>query len=285
MHQVLFYPRRGTPWILTMEENPYESPVDDHDGAAFVPVELVDEEPKYWGFWATIGLSLVVAGVYLAANVAIIVAFILVGGLGGPTFDARQTAESLENSGLLLAVGSILSAPFALLPIWLAIWLRRGVSVREYLALRPVSWGTLLVWLILAGVFLAGEDVFSRVTGYAVTPQFMIDAWHTAGFLPLLWIALIVFAPLVEETFFRGFLFVGLQHSPIGNVGAVVITSFSWAIVHVQYDLYHMGVIFAIGILLGAARILSKSLYVPMAMHAAINVVATIQTGWIIAQG
>ncbi len=98
--------------------------------------------------------------------------------------------------------------------------------------------------------------------------------------MPLLWIALIVAAPVFEEIFFRGFLFRGFLGSRLGSFGTIVVTSLLWTVIHIQYDLYDMASIFVIGLLLGLSRFRSRSLYVPIAMHAVNNLVAAIETGW-----
>jgi len=56
--------------------------------------------------------------------------------------------------------------------------------------------------------------------------------------VPLFGIAAVVFAPLFEEGFFRGFLFVGFKQSRLGSFGTILITSAAWAALHIQYDLY-----------------------------------------------
>lgn len=86
-----------------------------------------------------------------------------------------------------------------------------------------------------------------------------------------------VAAPVFEELFFRGFFFRGIQQSRLGNVGAVLITSFFWSIIHVQYDLPLIIWIFLLGILLGIARARSNSTYLTIALHALLNLIATIQ--------
>ena len=120
-------------------------------------------------------------------------------------------------------------------------------------------------------------DALTMLLGRPVIPEFMIDAYQTAGFVPLLWVALVVMAPVFEEIFFRGFIFPGIRNSRLGVTGAIVLTSLAWAACHVQYDLYHMTVIFGMGIVLGVARWRTESVYPPMATHAALNLVATVQ--------
>jgi uncharacterized protein len=246
----------------------------------FAAVEVVEHpaepRPNYWGLWATVGFSLLVAAIYCVVNTVIAVGFMIAYAASNPNFDPHTAGASLQYNGLLLAIGTIGSAPFVVGPIALLAYLRRGASVRQYLALEPVSLCTLLGWLAATGLFIAAEETLSFITGNDAVSEFMREAWRTAGWLPLLWVAVIIFAPLGEETFFRGFLFVGLRNSVLGNVGAVLITSAIWAAIHIQYDLYHIGLIFVLGILLGIARICSGSLYVPIAMHALVSLAATI---------
>jgi len=90
--------------------------------------------------------------------------------------------------------------------------------------------------------------------------------------------ALIVGAPLFEETFFRGFLFKGLEASFLGTVGAILVTALLWASIHVQYEIYEMSQIFVFGLLLGAARVRTGSLLAPFLAHAMANFLATLET-------
>jgi membrane protease YdiL (CAAX protease family) len=105
----------------------------------------------------------------------------------------------------------------------------------------------------------------------------MRSTYATAYFAPLLWLAFIIVAPLSEELFFRGFLFKGIESSRLGAFGAAIITSLVWAILHIQYDIYSMLVLFAGGLLLALSRVRSKSLYPPIAMHIVQNLVATVE--------
>jgi len=260
----------------TVNPYAYQEPGEVAPGDNRVAVEVVDEGSNYWGPWATVGLSLAVASLYLIANTAVVVVMIIARG----SLDAID-GVALENNGLLLSIASIVSAPFAIGPILLFVYLRRGASIRQYLALHPVAPRSLAFWLAATGLLIVAGDALTHVMGRDIVPEFMYDVWRTAAWLPLLWVTLIVMAPLVEETFFRGFLFVGLRHSRIGDIGAILITSAVWAAIHMQYDFYQISTIFVGGIVLGVARIRTNSLYVPMAMHSLMNVVATLEAAWV----
>jgi hypothetical protein len=87
-----------------------------------------------------------------------------------------------------------------------------------------------------------------------------------------------VVAPIFEEIFFRGFLFQGIRYSRLGPIGAIGITSFFWAVIHLQYDIYGIATIFAHGLLLGIVRFKTDSIYLLMVMHSLASLVATVET-------
>ena len=82
---------------------------------------------------------------------------------------------------------------------------------------------------------------------------------------------------MFEEIFFRGFLFQGIRYSRLGPIGAIGITSFFWAAIHLQYDIYGIATIFALGILFGIARLKTGSIHLLMVMHSLASLVATIE--------
>ena len=106
----------------------------------------------------------------------------------------------------------------------------------------------------------------------------MTETYQTAKYLPLFWIALVVAAPLVEELFFRGFLFEGLRDSWMGSTGAILVTSIAWAAIHMQYEMFQMVMIGTLGVLLGIAKVKTRSLYIPIAMHSFNNLIAMVAT-------
>jgi membrane protease YdiL (CAAX protease family) len=111
-----------------------------------------------------------------------------------------------------------------------------------------------------------------------VVHDFMRDAYTTADPLWLLWLAVVVAAPAFEEIFYRGFLYYGLAGSRLGVTGATVISALAFASIHIQYELFEITVVFAMGILLAIARQRTGSILVPIGMHALNNFVATVET-------
>ena len=76
---------------------------------------------------------------------------------------------------------------------------------------------------------------------------------------------------LFYEVLIRGFLYRGWAASRLGPIGAVVLTSAVWTILHTQYDWLVLSQIFCIGLLLGAIRRRGGSTTSTMILHAIQN--------------
>jgi uncharacterized protein len=87
----------------------------------------------------------------------------------------------------------------------------------------------------------------------------------------------VVAAPVYEEIFFRGFLFEGILWSRLGPVGAVVITSLVWAGVHLQYDYFELSMLLIFGLVIGVARLRTRSIVTCIAMHFFFNLMASVE--------
>lgn len=226
-----------------------------------------------WGFWATMGLSLALFAVFLVVQAVVALAF------AGFALARNRTdwLDALETNGLFLGLTTCASAPVTVGLTWLFASWRKGMTPRGYLGWNRVPLGTLARWCGVLLIWLAISDLLTLGLGRPVVPDFMVHTWQTAGFWPLLLLALIVCAPAAEEVWFRGFMFQGLQHSRLRWPGAIVVCAFLWAVIHLQYDAYQMSLIFVSGLLLGYARWKTRSLLTPVAMHALQNLAATVQ--------
>jgi membrane protease YdiL (CAAX protease family) len=241
-----------------------------------IPAEVVDEEPEPWGLWATLGFALIVLVAFVVIQTAILTTMVVAEQLRDRSIDVEQTALDLGSNGLFVSLATFASALPCLGLTVLFAWARRQLPVRQYLALRRVPRHVLLRWLLLFTVFLLGIETINYGLDRPV-PEFMLEVYRTAGSAALLWVALIVVAPLFEEFFFRGFVFRGIQHSRLGSAGATLITAAVWAGIHLQYDACDVLFVFAAGVVLGIARVRSGSLVPPLVLHATMNLVATIQ--------
>ena len=236
-------------------------------------IGIRERESAPWGFWSTVGFSCLTLIVAFVAQIVVVLGFAAVVYLRHHTADFR----SLGSNGLLLTVATLISTPLVMSLSVLFIQLRNTLTVRDYLCLCCPGKGQWFRWCLSVLVLGVCSDALSALLGKPIVPDFMVEAYRTATFTPALWLAVIVAAPLGEEFVFRGFLFRGLERSRAGATGAVLLSALGWALLHIQYDLYGMGTIFVAGLLLGLARLKTRSLYVPIMMHATWSLIATIE--------
>ena len=251
----------------------------DPDGVAAQVVvvgEVVDEQPKPWGFWATAGLSLAVMGTLVFMQSVTAVGFIVLAGTGGQVGPSKEFIAHLTSNGLLLSLATWFSLPFTLGLTVLFVRIRGSWSLRDYLALRFPPAKTTAVWLGIVFVFVVAYDAAATLVGSGMS-DFTIRIYETAGYVPLLWLTLAVAAPVFEEIFFRGFMFRGIQGSHLGAAGAIVITSLTWrsSTFSTMPPCWRTFLCWASS--LGIARARSGSVYLTMAMHALVNLMSLVQ--------
>jgi hypothetical protein len=232
------------------------------------------QDSRIWGFWPTIGFSLAIFFSFVAAQSVVGVAF-LVAKLGS-VGSIEQLLESLTTDGLLVSLSVIASAVLCTGLILLFIRLK-GTGIKEYLGLVPLSWRMVLALVGLVVLLLVALEVIGRLAGVTPDPSYMADMeaiYQSSGSPVILWLAVAGFAPLFEEVFFRGFLFIGIHHSRLGAVGAVLITAIFWSVMHLQYDIAGLIQILVLGIVFGIVRLKTKSLWSTLLMHSLWNAAA-----------
>ena len=226
-------------------------------------------ERRVWGFWATLGWFGVACVSFLAASVVAGLAYGIWWGL-----TKRGVALDI-NAPMIELLATVMSMPAAALALVLASR-KRGWTVREYLALkmprmRHVAYGAaalvgFFALASVAGYFFPSMDQSEHMLG--VYRAVMAEGpWS----LVLLWIILVVSAPVAEEIIFRGFLMRGWSATRLGAIGALVLTSVIFASIHTQYNLPGMAVVCGLGLMFGAARLWSGSTVLSIGMHAAWN--------------
>ena len=227
-------------------------------------------ERKIWGPWATIGLGLVIFIAFFTAQTLATVALIFPTLLtflqsSAGQIDPSELIVAIEELvatrlGFITAVATCASAVFGLGFVILFTGIRKGISIAEYLGLKRISAKQILFVLGLCVVFMFLADFAGIFVDTAASDEFMINIYNTSVWPWLLWVSLIIFAPIFEEAFFRGFLFEGFRQSRLGPIGAIGITSLAWAALHIQYNTFGMVVIFLMGVLFGIVRIKTGSL-------------------------
>jgi uncharacterized protein len=239
------------------------------------------EAPRaaHWGFLGTLIWGVVILIIGFILQIVALFAVVLwrygdIEKLSGS--ELAQVFISTSDSGLGLSVVTFLTTVVGGGLVVGIIKLKKDSILREYVCIKPVSLATMRNWLGLLGGLLVIEELLAIALGHSRSGSMSV-AYATANHVWLLWIALVIAAPLFEEMLFRGFLLKGFATSFMGPIGAVVVTSGVWAVLHVQYDAFDMATVFCSGLLLGTARLVTGSLLVPLALHAAVNLLATVE--------
>lgn len=171
--------------------------------------------------------------------------------------------------------------PASLVTAWIG-WIlarQRGADPREVLALRPPDLGFFGWALVVGGFFLAINAVFlllAAVFGFDLQSSGMVEqSTMQFGHDPLFFViaaGLAIGAPLAEEIIFRGQIFAALSQTPLGFSGSALVTSALWAGIHwPTQELYVVGLLFLMGLLLCWLLVRFGSLWVTIACHAAWN--------------
>ena len=245
--------------------------------------QVAAEQGTPWGPWATVGFSLIITAIYLATGIFTTLIIVAIDSLVPPQYRLLASMDHLDTDGLILSIASIATFAICTGLILLFTAMRSRITIKDYLLLKRVSVKVILRWIAIAFVIGICWDATNLLTGRPIVPEFMRQAYATAGFIPLFWIALVVAAPVLEELFFRGFLFSGLERCWLKIAGTIGLTAVIWAIIHVQYELYDIFWISIMGILFGIARVRTGSVYTPMILHMFLNLVATIETAYFVA--
>jgi membrane protease YdiL (CAAX protease family) len=245
--------------------------------------ENPEKTVKIWAFWPTIGFGLAIFAVYFIAQSVVAAIFAIIYALqelaANPAIDASQLIKSLSSNGLLVAIAVIVSGIAGAVFIILFIKIRKGITISEYLGLHPVGKRTIFILLAVVVGLLLISTGFDRVVKESQNTTFMVDVYKTSFWPPLLWIATVIFAPVFEEGFFRGFLFVGLKESFLGPIGTIILTALVFASLHaLQYDVYGVATVFVLGIVFGIVRYKTGSLWSTMLMHSIWNLIGMIGT-------
>jgi membrane protease YdiL (CAAX protease family) len=160
--------------------------------------------------------------------------------------------------------------PIAAITIVLVVSKVRGIS-HERIGLRRPPLLPALGWFAIYVAWMLTTNYFMNWRG-----PWDFAPWVKQG--PLVSVmrvlAVGILGPIAEELIFRGMLFARISATRLGEWGAVLILAPVWAVLHYSYSGGVIAVIAVAGLILGAARIRTKSVWVPIAMHIAWNLYA-----------
>lgn len=224
-----------------------------------------------WGFWSTTGLSLAVAAGAFVAQIL----FGIVWAVTMIVQGNQEGMENLEHNGMFMLTCALFSYPVVIGLTALFIRLRKCDTIAGYLAVNRIGWKSTLPWMGWLVGYLALSAVVSKYLDIPI-PSSMLDLGRSSNGWLLFFVVVIV-APVVEEMFFRGFMFKGISLSRIGSVGAILFTTLAWVVIHMfQYSWKECSALFILGLILGAARLKTGSVVAPLVLHMVNNCVALV---------
>lgn len=239
-----------------------------------VEAEEVPQPPSgLWGAWATTGFGCLI-GIVLLVIQAIIIAVYVVYKMSSasPPTDMIQFVSSIATNGFIIGISVLIVDSAGLLMLAGIIKLKRGLSIADYLGFRRISRRTVLNMLPFVLAFLVVIYLISFIPGQSSKGSFVVEAYRNSGMRIILWIDIVLLAPLFEETFFRGFVFASYRRTWLGITGTVIVTAFVWALLHFgEYNLVAVGALFLFGLVLGAIREKTDSIWAPLVLHAVYN--------------
>jgi uncharacterized protein len=257
---------------------------------------LYPRETQQW-FWRAFGLFLVLA--VLDGFLQVVGGFgaysLIYGqGLGQYVQEVAVAAPSVMKSSIIgLLPSAILLIICALYFTQFGMPKRQGTLMLEFPKLGFFGWISLIVgFAILIGLIFNGTfallgidpETYSSAGGLSdptsasgLVEKTMAELSNEPVLFAFALPGVVLAAPLTEELIFRGAIFSALASSPVGRVGAVVITSAAWALVHLMAAPWlFVGVIFIMGLVLGTLLLRFGSLWVTIACHTAWNTMSSL---------
>jgi uncharacterized protein len=238
---------------------------------------ITSEKNLYWNGWITFAFGMAIMAAYILVSVFLGIIIGIIELRLNPQFSTTNLMGFItDHEGLIASLTGITSAIIGVGLIIIFIKVKNGLSIPEYLGLKHIRLKTVLGLIGLTALLLI-LSTLSSILFKIPSNNFDEQIYRTSIWPPLLWITLVICAPIFEESFFRGFLFEGLIRSKLGPPGTIILTALVWASLHLQYGIFEISNIFILGIILGIVRYRTGSLWATLLMHAGWNLAVTIQ--------
>jgi membrane protease YdiL (CAAX protease family) len=217
--------------------------------------------PRPIGFWLTICWL----GAALAA--ALLFVFILLGSyefiFGSLPSDMKVEQDLMPCIYIIVVV------------VLIEIVRHAGWSVKDYFALIAPTRRQMFLAVAAGVAFLLIDNIVGLLDPAPPDPMAYLyfDKALAEGLLPLLWLNIILVAPVAEEMVFRGFLYRGWAQTRLGPSATVVLTAIFFGLIHPQYGRFGVISLAISGLIMGWLRWRSGSLVLPILAHVTNNAV------------
>lgn len=166
---------------------------------------------------------------------------------------------------------------------------RNGSTPANALLMRSADlrwWQYGLMAVAMIGVVTASMNLALLVTGaneadFEVGINYLKELVSEGGWLNWVLIigVIVLIGPIMEEVVFRGFIFTTVVKTRLGFIGAAVITSALWTMLHYHYKWQLLIVLFIFGCGLAFVVWRTGSLWSGIAVHAANNLTSALILG------
>jgi uncharacterized protein len=211
--------------------------------------------------------------------------FLLEMSVAAPTI-MKSSIIGLLPSAILLIICALYFSQFGMPK-------RQGRLKLEFPKLGVLGWLSLIIgFAIVIGIIFNGAfaalgidpETYSSAGGLSdptnssgLVEKTMAELSNEPMLFALALPGVVLAAPLTEELIFRGAIFSALASSPVGRIGAVIITSAAWALIHLTAAPWlFVGIIFIMGLVLGTLLLRFGSLWVTIACHTAWNTISSL---------
>ena len=244
-----------------MKEDPYPSAT-----SIVTPPPLPEVTKTPWNGWWTLLWAVVI---FFAWQFVVSIG-ILVAAFQRGLFNNMGNPEATDGDLLALALDGDIAGTVAFISIffvcplcWMVGKFRPNYTGWGYLGNNRVKWWQWPFWAAITIACSLLFGLFAPFLGIDGPDESMVTMANTTQFPILLFLGVAIGAPLVEEFMFRGALWRGWRASKLGLRGTLILTSFFWAILHLQYPLVIIAYIFCLGLILGLAREKTGNLWAP----------------------
>jgi membrane protease YdiL (CAAX protease family) len=149
----------------------------------------------------------------------------------------------------------------------------------DFWALQSITTKRLFTWTGLGLIFWVVSTFIGEWLNIPVE-QFMLDvkeASDSVTVISLVVITICIVVPITEELVFRGWLYSKITQTKLGNIGALILSSIIFTIIHSQYDnTITFLMIFLLGLLLAFVRYRTNNISYSIAIHMIFNSLSTI---------
>ena len=189
-------------------------------------------------------------------------------------------AESWTQSVSYFALTSAIGAALLLATVKYSLNTRLLSVAGERLALKGIRFKP-LTGILVATVLFSGLKRLSFEFWEMSAPAFItnvVEQLTSASNIALLFLTVVIIAPVSEEVIFRGVAFYRLKKTRLGVTGAIIIPSVLFSLIHLQYEQPIIFVIlFLAAVMFGAIRHITGNLWYCIISHMLMNLIVFIQ--------